>query len=193
MQQPDLEQPKTILEPGYDPRRRWLSISGFINDEAALLVAAGLMEMDGPDEPIKLLISSPGGFSHCGLGIYDALSGAKSPIHGYVMGYCQSAASLLLQAADRRYLGPSSNIMVHDGCLEIEDSIQNVKKWASYWDEQSTEMAIIYHRRMVEKDPKLKVSKVEKWLREGDQIYRGEEAVDIGLADEVWKSLPTGA
>lgn len=73
------------------------------------------MESDSQEEPITVIINSPGGEAYSGLGLYDALKSIASPLVVIVNGICASAGILILLAADseNRFTLPNSRFMIH--------------------------------------------------------------------------------
>jgi ATP-dependent Clp protease, protease subunit len=82
---------------------------------ADLLELLEFMEDESTEEPITVVINSPGGEAYSGLGIYDALRFIKSPLKVRVNGLCASAGILILLAADaeNRVTLPHSRFMIH--------------------------------------------------------------------------------
>ncbi|MCC6616277.1 MAG: ATP-dependent Clp protease proteolytic subunit [Anaerolineae bacterium] len=70
--------------------------------------------MDGaPMTPIWLHIYSIGGDLFAGFSLADQLATIKSPLYSVVEGICASAATLLALSCTRRYILPSSFMLVH--------------------------------------------------------------------------------
>jgi ATP-dependent protease ClpP protease subunit len=59
---------------------------------------------------IDLVIDSGGG-SPCA--VYDFLKAFPIPVHGYVKGYCCSGATTILLGCSKRYMAPSSLLLIH--------------------------------------------------------------------------------
>lgn len=90
---------------------RVLFLSGVISYETEshnLLMALDSISHD----PIRLVITSPGGDLDTALLFYDTIRIVKSPIE--TLGrYCASAAAMLLAAGSKRYLLPHAKVMLH--------------------------------------------------------------------------------
>ncbi len=70
-----------------------------------------------PDEPITLVISSPGGSVFDGWVLFDhlrALSAQGHKITTIVRGMAGSMAAILTQAGDKRIIGPESYLVIHE-------------------------------------------------------------------------------
>ena len=71
------------------------------------------IELDGYKPKIKLYIRSPGGDVYAGFSGMDHIYASKIPIITIADGLCASAATFLLLAGSKRYITPSSHILIH--------------------------------------------------------------------------------
>lgn len=70
--------------------------------------------MEGmPATPIWLHIHSYGGDLFAGFSLSDQLTMIKSPIYSVIEGICASAATLIAMSCNRRYILPSSFMLIH--------------------------------------------------------------------------------
>lgn len=132
-----------------------------------------------PEEPIKIYLNSPGGDLYQGLAIYDAIKRSPCFIEIIATGQCMSAASIILQAADKRILTKSCTVMIHDGQDAISGHPSDVKRWADFGQQINKLMYEAYAEKS--KKP------VSYWKKkcEKDYILTSEQALNEGLADEV--------
>ena len=96
--------------------KRTIYLNGEINDEAALSIITQLHYLeDNSQEPITLVINSPGGSVSAGLAIYDVMQALSCPVTTAAVGLAASMAALVLAAGTkgRRYASPNSRIMIH--------------------------------------------------------------------------------
>ena len=133
---------------------------------------------------IRLHINSPGGYIADALAMFAAVQSHPARIEGYVTGIAASSASFLLQAADWRVVAKNSSILIHDGHALAMGDAATFRALADELDEASDNIASIYAERAG--------GTVAEWrerMRAGaanhGTNYRGEAAVEIGLADEV--------
>lgn len=68
-----------------------------------------------PLQHITIDLTSYGGDLYHSLGIFNRIRACTVPVHVRVFGPCMSGGSLILQAAERRLLYPSSRMMIHYG------------------------------------------------------------------------------
>lgn len=159
-------------------KHRMVFLSGQITGSVDLIM--GLLAMDSmSQDPIKLIITSPGGDLASALLAYDTLKMLKSPIHVYGR-FCASAAVLLLVAGSKRYLSPHAKVMLHLPAGQLAGD-------AADWEILGREMDK-YKNKMVEVLRECGVTKTRKEiLRDIDRDFwlEPDEAIAYGLADEI--------
>lgn len=133
------------------------------------------------NDPINLIMNTPGGGLFHGYAIYDAIANSSSPVDISVYGQAMSMGAIILQAGRVRRLFPNSVIMIHDGYNKDSERVtmRSTESWAEFskWD----------RRRMYELFAQRSGRPVKYWEDKSahDSIYTAEEAVRVGLADEV--------
>lgn len=130
-------------------------------------------------EPITILINSFGGCWYNGMAIYDTIKQASAHVDAYVVGSAMSMGSIILQAADKRYIYPNAALMIHDGSEELTGTARTVLNWSRRIEESLTTMYEIYS----EKSGK----PVSFWRKRcaNDFIMSAQEALELGLVDEI--------
>lgn len=124
--------------------------------------------------PITLLINNIGGDYEHTLAIIGAIRSSSVPVHGVVLGQAQSAAMHILQECDWRILQEPGFLMAHYGSGVKDDH-------GDYLDNIYRDSIF---QRIREKNPRYQLKTLEKNLRR-DWIIYGEEALQLGLVDEV--------
>lgn len=136
---------------------------------------------------IEIHVNSLGGDVFQATGIFNALQ--EHPAHktAYVDGVAASAASYLIQAADRIVMGTGSQLMIHDASGVFNGNSSGIDEFKSLLESVSNNIAAFYASRAGGdvKDWRKKM-KAETW-------YTAEEAVAAGLADEVAGKVLTPA
>lgn len=128
---------------------------------------------------IELHLNTPGGEVFDGIAIYNALRDHPANITAVVDGAAHSAGSFILQAGDRRIMNRNTEVLIHDGqAIGIGDAAMFTELVARL-DEASDNIASIYEDRTG--TPKAKWRKAMK----ATTRYSAQQAVDVGLADEV--------
>jgi len=136
-------------------------------------------------DTITLTVNSPGGIVDDALAMYDALQRHPAAVTAHVIS-AASAASFLIQAADTRRITKNGKVFIHDAHALGIGNAADLRMLADLLDEESQNIASIYQERAG--------GTVDEWrdrMRANDGIgssYRGQEAVDIGLVDEIAES-----
>ena len=95
---------------------RMILIFGEINEKSARETVAQLLALDAEnDDPIRLVISSPGGHVESGDAIHDMIQFVKAPVKVIGTGWVASAGAHIFLAArkDNRYCTPNTRFLLH--------------------------------------------------------------------------------
>ena len=81
-------------------------------------------ENDDSNEPVTLILNSPGGSVSDGFFLANYLTQYKKPLHIYVLGYAASMAAVILSAGGKnsnitRYCYPATYALIHDGYIAL--------------------------------------------------------------------------
>lgn len=137
-----------------------------------------IADMAGVAGPIDVRLNSPGGEVNDGLAIYNFLM-AREGVNIYVDGIAASIASVIAMAGDKVFIAPSAQMMVHNPFSGMIGDADDFRAMADQLDENRDNIANIYAARTGK--PVNHWSKVMK----NTGWYRGQEAIDAGLADEL--------
>ena len=97
-------------------RNRILTIIGEINQKTTKTTVEQLLALSSEsDEPITLLLSSPGGHVESGDSIYDLIRFIRAPVKIVGTGWVGSIAILIFLAADKkhRHCLPNTRFLIH--------------------------------------------------------------------------------
>lgn len=98
-------------------KSRTVLVTGEINDRQARAVSERLLAMAGEsDEPITVIVSSPGGHVESGDMIHDMIKYIKPRVRVLGTGWVASAGALIYVAAARedRYCLPNTRFLLHE-------------------------------------------------------------------------------
>lgn len=169
-------------------KERIVCLFGGIDDHSASLVIAQLLylQSESGKKPIHMYINSPGGHVTSGLAIYDTMQYIVAPIATWCVGQACSMGSLLLSAGQSgmRYSLPNSRIMVHQPSGGFSGTATDISIHAAEILRLKKNLNAIYA-----KHTGLQENKVEEML-ERDKFLSPEEAVSLGLIDQVLASPP---
>lgn len=163
---------------------RIVFLDGEIDSDLALSFLKQIMKliMQDSEEPIKVIINSPGGSVDAGLLIYDIIQSTKTKIEMYCTGTAYSMGALIfLSGRHGRFLLEHSKLMLHEPLIKnfpggnttsvasVSDSLKETKK--------ELDEIISKHTGKTAKE----IAKATSY----DHYFSAKEAIDFGLADEI--------
>jgi len=136
-------------------------------------------------EPIKLLISTPGGSASDMLSVYDAMRMVKTlcDVETVGLGKVMSAGVLLLAAGSKghRKIGENCRVMIHGvaaGAGGHVSTLENELEEIKYTQDQ--------YIKLLARETDMTVTYIKKLINKKINVYlTATEAVELGIADEV--------
>lgn len=135
-------------------------------------------------DEVRLMINSTGGDSVAALNLIEATRGKRTV--ATVIKLAFSSACTILQSCQVRRVCAGAKIMVHSPTCFAGGNARDLRQQATLLDMAAAEHKELYHRS----PPEL----VEEWFTDGkDHYFTAQEAVAVGLADEIVpRTPPTG-
>jgi ATP-dependent protease ClpP protease subunit len=128
---------------------------------------------------ITLRINSPGGDVYDSIAIYNALSAHPAEVTVYVDSLAASGASVIAMAGEKVIMMPGSQMMIHDALMYTAGNAEELRSDAEFLDRQSDNIAGLYALKAGGSPEDWRAHMLaETWMF-------AQEAVDMGLADEV--------
>lgn len=159
-----------------------ISIFDYIGDDgegggvSAKRISAALRSIG--DKPIRVEINSPGGNYFEGVAIYNQLRRHSREVTVQVLGVAASAASVIAMAGDRIEIAHNAEIMIHEArglFLGTKSEMKDAWETLAHLD---SAMCETYAARSGRPS-----SEFEALIAGKDVFFRGQEAIDAGLAD----------
>lgn len=128
---------------------------------------------------ITLRINSPGGDVFDGATIYNALRRHPANITARIEGFCASAASYIMLAADKVVMCQLSWLMIHNASWVAIGNAADMRSTAERLDKLDTSMSRVYQQ---------KTGKDAEWIAAElarEAWYTAEEALEHGFIDEI--------
>lgn len=167
-------------------RGRTVTLFGEVTSEQCQSICGQILAMveDEPNEPITLLIDSPGGNLMAGMMVYDLIKTIDAPVNTVAMGLAASMGQFLLSAGTkgRRWVFPSARIMMHQPSSGIGGSAEDIR------------IQVEQHRltrKVFEEEQAANIGQSVETIHndsERDRWFRAQDAVDYGIADHVLTS-----
>ncbi|WP_162141978.1 head maturation protease, ClpP-related [Aureimonas ureilytica] len=159
-----------------------ISLFDFIGDNgfSDARMAAALRTI-GADTDVVLEINSPGGDYFQGVAMYNMLARHRGKVTAQIMGVAASAASLVAMAADTVLIPSNGELMIHNAWGITAGNAEDHAQTITTLKHLDQAMAETYAKR-AQKEP-AEILKLMSKDRGGGTYFRGQQAVDIGLAD----------
>ena len=162
--------------------KRCININGEITDEMAVDFTDKILELNlESNEPITVLINSPGGEINSGLLMYDAIVGSIAHVRMICRGKAYSMGAVLLACAGKRYMLPNSELMLHQPMLggRVSGNASSIKSISDSMLETKKKInsLLAKHTGKTEEE-------IDK-ATDFDHYFSPDEAIAFNLCDEI--------
>lgn len=163
---------------------RKIFIEGEINAEKACEFVKKVMLLNAEDsqQPIDVLINSPGGEINSGMLMYDVIQASKAPIRMFCIGRAYSMGAVLFASGNHgRYILPHGELMIHEPLLgnRVAGNSSSIKSISDILMETKRKMNQILAKH---------TGKSEEEVEEAtsfDHYFSPEESIEFGLCDQI--------
>ena len=169
-------------------RNRNIYISGHVDEGMAHAVIISLEELDVTDGTIRLVINSDGGDEACGYAMYDAITRCRNQVVADGYGSVKSIMAAVFQAADWRRLGATASFLIHNGQTTVtqEGGVADQDHITALAEQLKKDSKAYY--TILSKGSQQPLEVIKNFC-DDETYFTAQEAVDVGLADEVIKPL----
>jgi ATP-dependent Clp protease, protease subunit len=162
-------------------KRRTIMLDRALDDEAAMLVAAQLIALDGESsDPITLVVNSPGGPLDAAVALLDSLDLVRGPLDTTCLGRADgTAAAVAASGTGRRRIGAGARLRLRFADLELSGPGHRLDDELARHRDQ--------HAALVDRLAAATGHDRTEVARDVDagRLFTADEAVAYGLADEV--------
>jgi Protease subunit of ATP-dependent Clp proteases len=158
---------------------REIYIVGSITDEMSCGVISAIRQLDATRGAITFIINSGGGEVDAGFAIYDTIRLTKNKTIAHCLGMCQSMATILLQACDKRYMSQNCRFMIHNGSLGVDCSLDEAIPLLGEYKLQN-----VIFQEILAKRATIPLAKIKK-LCYSTTYMSAEECCQAGFADGI--------
>lgn len=127
------------------------------------------------DKRVTVYINSPGGSMFEGIAIMNRLNQHKAGVTVKVMGLAGSAASVVAMAGDRREIGKTAFLFLHNCWTVLAGNRHELRSVSDTLEEFDNSMRDLY----AEKSGKTP-EEADEWMN-ADTYFSGKSAVEVGL------------
>jgi ATP-dependent Clp protease protease subunit len=132
-------------------------------------------------KPLYLHIYSPGGDVHAGFTLYDFITEYKKkiPVYTVIDGMAASAATIISISGSKRYITPSSYMLIHQLSTFMGGNFEQLKEEFTNCEKVMNKIIDLYaiHTKITKR-------KLPKILKH-DFIWDANECLSYGLVDEI--------
>ncbi len=176
-----MSEPNAFLEEALF-KARTIMLTGGVDDTLARRVCERLMALAAEsNEPILLVVSSPGGHVESGDMIHDMIKFVGAPVKVLGSGWVASAGALIYSAAQKenRYALPNTRFLLHEPRGGIGGQASDVEIQVREIVRMRERLNMIFAEATGQKLEKIKVD------TDRDYWMSAEEAVKYGLVSKV--------
>lgn len=132
-------------------------------------------------KPIKLIIANVGGNAEPTHTVVEAIRISKTPVYGYAIGICASAASQIYLACHKRYALPNATWLFHNGsCNNLSGNYNELNAFMEDYKRDITQLAAFYKSHTT-----FAPAVIDDKLAKGDWYIYLDEAIQNGIVDEI--------
>ncbi len=134
---------------------------------------------DGHQVPIWLHIQSPGGGLFPSLAVADQLKQITSPVYSIVEGYCGSSGTLISMSCAKRFIQPSSFMLIHQLSGAAWGTYEELKDNMDLQNMLMDKIIQFYVQKSNLDEPRVReILKRDTWLD-------AQRCLEYGLVDEI--------
>ena len=136
-----------------------------------------------PEYAMDLIFNSPGGDLIEGFALFDYILHLRKEGHHITttaLGMAASTAGVLLQAGDKRVMGPDAWLLIHQGSYGVGGSVGAIEDTVEWMKKVRSRVLDIYAMRSTMPRDKIEIS-----LERKDWWMSAQEALEHGFIDEI--------
>lgn len=176
---------------------RTIFFTGVVEEQSGIGIVSELLRIEEEDnmqeatvkgfkrEPIVLVINSCGGNVIDFWAMIDTIENLKTPVYTVCLGMCASAGAKLFMVGKKRYIGQHAQILLHQISYGAYGSHESIKEAViqGQLDDQAITDYITSHSKVTQEEMD------DVYARKTDWILSAEEAIEKGIADEIYKGM----
>lgn len=137
---------------------------------------------------LNIHFNSPGGDVFDGIAIATAIRTRKGTTNAYIDSLAASIASVIACSCDHVYIADRAAIMIHKASAGIYGNANDFERVAQQLTQIDAQIASTYLDYS-------NTDELQDWLdrMDAETWYYGQDAVDAGLADEIFAAVPMAA
>ena len=163
-------------------KHRTVFITDDIDEDTYTKFVSAFKYLEQTDEPINILLCTPGGVVTYMFSMYDMMRSSKNEVISIGTGWVCSAGVLLLAGANKRYVTENCVLMSHAGESEMEGRVTDIEERLKVFKWEEARWCDLMARHTPQDAAQWK-----QWTKRKSELWYlgGEAIVEAGLADSV--------
>ena len=153
----------------------------YMGDESAISARLFRERLNDISGPPRIRMNSPGGDVHEAFAIVQAIEEYDGDIECMVDSLAASAASVVMAKCGKVVASENAEIMIHTARFMAYGTATDFREYADYLDRQNARAVNVYGTRMGKDDKEIMA------MMDDETFFTAEEALEIGLVDEIYK------
>lgn len=186
----EVQMPKVIDYTYWDNlKKRKIILNDYISDVIVESVIMQILKFNEEDDeknlldasrkPITIYLNTGGGQLDIGLVLCNVIQNSKTPVHIIAMGTAASMGSLILMSGKRRIAFKYTDILIHDGSMNVGGTTSQVKDLMRFQEEKEKQI-----KEFVLKNTKITSEKYDEMFRK-EWWMTAQTALELGIIDEI--------
>lgn len=146
-----------------------IKLWGLIGPQSSSLVETAIFNLKDSDEPIIVLLNTPGGSLTEAIEICDLLSNIANPIITVALGLCASAGAMIFNCGKSRYISAHTSYMIHQPMTNLPAGYQNVSDL--HYTKNKLSSSLRLYKSFVTKGTQIPKDKLDYAFKEGNDLY----------------------
>lgn len=135
-------------------------------------------------QPIKCYVANYGGSIDIANTLIDVIEASQTPVYGYALGMCASAASMIFLACHKRFALRNATFMFHQGsCSDLSGTFAQIAAFMEDYQKEIEHLTDFYKTHTTF-DPNV----IEEKLQ-GEWYIYPEEGLENGVIDDIITNL----
>lgn len=130
-------------------------------------------------KPIKLMFFCLGGDLDVNYTLFDIIKMSETPIYGYNVGRCCSAAAYIYLACSKRFMLPHAYFLFHQGSGVMQGSFAEIAASMQDYQEQVNELSVIMQEKTKYTEEEIAENITKEWY------VRQEEALEKQVCNSI--------
>lgn len=186
----EVQMPK-IIDYAYweNLKKRKIILNDYISDMIVESVIMQIFRFNEEDEenglsaderqPITIFLNTGGGQLDIGLTLCNVMKKSVTPIHVVALGTAASMGSLILMAGKKRYAYEYTDILIHDGSMNVGGTTSQVKDLMKFQEEKEKQI-----KEFILNNTKITSEKYDEMFRK-EWWMTAQTALEYGIIDEI--------